>query len=168
MIALSLCSTSCSRVGEPPPGWFDEPISRAHYCGASMQAPGPIAKRSSSTIADVLRSSYSDIDACYRELLARNPDAFGSLDVRLLIAPTGAVTDACVVEATLDDEPTSVCILYALERRRFTAVKGYELVRVPLRFQARTPFWLADFPITAPPPSLDEDALNLGPTNIER
>jgi hypothetical protein len=175
VITLALFLGSCSRMGSPPPGWFDEPISQAYYCDAeSAPAPGPgsgsrpAAKRSPASIAEGLRPTYAEVDACYRELLSRNGDAVGTLDVRLLIAPNGDVRVACVVAATLNDGPTAACVVAAFERGRFNAASGYEFVRVPLRFELKTPYWLADFPGDPESPRTTEDDPSFGPATISR
>jgi hypothetical protein len=71
---------------------------------------------------------------CYEELLSRNPDARGLVQTRFWIEPDGSVSQACIADATLNDEKAARCVLAEFSSITFAPARGYAVIVYPIRF----------------------------------
>lgn len=72
----------------------------------------------------VIQRYYSQIKHCYDSALGRAPNLYGKLTTNFVIAPTGRVGDASVLQSTLGDATVEACVLRTLRRIRFPEPRG--------------------------------------------
>ncbi len=130
---------ACTALNRPLPGWFKDPIRNESFCSKASETPRPVAKRPAASIQRAIEARNADIADCHSEFLAKNPDAFGSMEVRFVVTPEGAVENACIVAATLDDSSMAQCMLLTVASARFGPAPGYELASVPFWFESTVP-----------------------------
>ena len=83
-----------------------------------------------------------DARACYDKGLAAHPGIEGDLDIRWIIDPTGAVTDASVdtSKSTILEPSVGNCVIEVIKKIKFAAsAKGYETrAHYPFNFHPKT------------------------------
>ncbi len=72
----------------------------------------------------VIQRYYSQIKHCYDSALGRAPNLYGKLTTNFVIAPTGRVGDASVLQSTLGDTTVEACVLRTIRRIRFPQPRG--------------------------------------------
>jgi hypothetical protein len=103
----------------------DEPVS-------SRAAEEPWPARPAELQAS-LHSHLAEVEACYREGLARHAELSGRIALRLRVAATGEIREATEVESLFPDPGVKKCIVDQLRKAKMTA-PGKELVFIyPLR-----------------------------------
>jgi TonB family protein len=75
---------------------------------------------------------------CYDKALGPNPNLAGKITVRFTIAGSGFVSDASIVDRTMDDESLDRCLLGVIRTLRFVAPKngGTAVVTYPFVFSS--------------------------------
>jgi hypothetical protein len=81
-----------------------------------------------------IKELHDDLQRCYTDLLSRNRDARGRIETRFVIAPDGTVSDACITDATLNDQMAANCVLRQFSSLQFGSANGYVTVVYPIRF----------------------------------
>jgi TonB family protein len=69
------------------------------------------SSRSPDAIQEVLLAHVPAVQYCYERELKRTPDLAGKITVRITVGPDGAVTNAEIVNSTLNNERVERCIL---------------------------------------------------------
>ena len=87
-------------------------------------------------IRRVIRRHRNAQRACYEQALAKDPTLAGTVRIKFVIDPNGAVTTAEVVDDTLADDAVGKCVAENAKRWVFPAPKGGGVVVVtyPFRF----------------------------------
>ena len=80
-------------------------------------------------IRRVVRRNESQVRFCYEQALHSNPDLRGRVEIRFLIAPTGAVQSAVVAKTEVGNQVGN-CIAQAVRRWTFPAPEGGGIVSV--------------------------------------
>ncbi len=99
--------------------------------------PGRLILRGSLTkaqIARVIRMHWIQIKFCYERQLRRNPKLSGKIVVRWIIAGSGNVQSANVVQTTMNNERVENCIVRRILRWKFPQPKGGGIVQVNYPF----------------------------------
>lgn len=88
-------------------------------------------------IRRVVRRNESQVRFCYEQALHANPDLRGRVEIRFLIAPTGAVQSSVVAKSEVGNQVGN-CIAQAVRRWTFPAPDGGGIVSVtyPWTFSA--------------------------------
>jgi len=89
---------------------------------------------SKETIRRVIQRHLSEVRFCYEEGLRKRPDLTGRVQVAFLIAPSGAVQQASIVDSSLQSVEAETCIASAVRRWTFPAPDGGGLVTVRYPF----------------------------------
>lgn len=89
---------------------------------------------SKETIRRVIQRHLSEVRFCYEEALRKRPALSGRVQVGFLIAPSGAVQQAHVIDSSLDSQEAERCIASAVRRWAFPAPDGGGLVSVRYPF----------------------------------
>ena len=85
-------------------------------------------------IVKAVKSNSLELHACYEEAIARDPKLEGKVVVEFTVEK-GKITDATVVQTTLDDVKTEACILTTMKTWAFPLVKGTVSVTYPFVFK---------------------------------
>lgn len=80
-------------------------------------------------IRRVVRRNESQVRFCYEQALHSNPDLRGRVEIRFLIAPTGAVQSSVVAKSEVGNQVGN-CIAQAVRRWTFPAPEGGGIVSV--------------------------------------
>jgi hypothetical protein len=88
-------------------------------------------------IRRVVRRNESQVRFCYEQGLHANPDLKGRVEIKFLIAPTGAVQNSVVAKTEIGN-PVAQCIANAVRRWTFPSPEGGGIVSVtyPWTFSA--------------------------------
>jgi TonB family protein len=104
-----------------------------------MSAGTPVTKGSldKEIIRRVVRRNESQVRFCYEQGLHANPDLKGRVEIKFLIAPTGAVQNSAVAKTEVGNQ-VGQCIANAVRRWTFPAPEGGGIVSVtyPWTFSA--------------------------------
>ena len=89
-------------------------------------------------VARTIRRGMNAIKGCYQRALKRNPKLSGKIAIRLVINPTGKVTDVEIETDSVGDSQVTSCIVGYARRWRFPPPEGGGTaeVAVPFVFQA--------------------------------
>ncbi len=90
--------------------------------GTDGTAAGRNDYRSNESLLAVVRRYAPGIQFCYDNELKKNPGLRGKLVVSITVLPTGAVSDATVVENTLGSDAVTQCVLAQIRGWRFPAI----------------------------------------------
>lgn len=90
-------------------------------------------------IQAVIQRSQGDLKHCYERGLQKNPGLSGRVEVKIVIAATGTVSQATVETSSLNDETVEQCLAERFYRLRFPEPDGggIVIVRYPLVFTAQ-------------------------------
>jgi len=106
--------------------------------GQSAQEAG----RSAKDIQTIVSSHRDEARACYDKALAAHPGIEGDIDIKWVIDPTGAVTDASVdtTKSQILEPTVGTCIIDVIKKIKFAAsAKGYETrAHYPFNFHPKT------------------------------
>ena len=83
----------------------------------------------------VIRDHQAQVEDCYGQALARDPELAGRLVVKIVIAGDGSVSAAQVPESDLDDTALAECLTGRVEGWRFPEPRGGGIVIVSYPFQ---------------------------------
>jgi len=89
--------------------------------------------RSKEEIAAVVRANQPAVYACYAEARAAG-DLKGSMVVRVLIAPDGAVRDAQVVKTSITNQNMQRCIVGKMRRMKFKPISNNIIQQVDIPY----------------------------------
>ncbi len=89
--------------------------------------------RSKEEIAAVVRANQQAVYACYAEARAAG-DLKGSMVIRVLIAPDGAVRDAQVVKTSITNQNMQRCIVGKMRRMKFKPISGSTIQQVDIPY----------------------------------
>ncbi len=89
--------------------------------------------RSKEEIAAVVRANQPAVYACYAEARAAG-DLKGSMVVRVLIAPDGAVRDAQVVKTSITNQNMQRCIVGKMRRMKFKPISSNTIQQVDIPY----------------------------------
>jgi TonB family protein len=100
---------------------------------SSGSAPG--IYRTNASLLAVIQRYAAGIQYCYDSELKRDPSLRGKLVVAITIAPSGAVTEARVVQNTVGSASLTACALGQIKDWRFPAIpKGVTTFQAPFVF----------------------------------
>jgi hypothetical protein len=118
-------ASGCEHAGDVPPWWPHEPLAETHLCAdESIQSESKESTRSAIMIQAAVERHMEPLSDCYQELLERNGDAMGVLEVHFTASPEGEVENLCVSrKSTFVDGPAVSCMLQELEKVRFASAK---------------------------------------------
>ncbi len=85
-------------------------------------------------IQRVIRANMAQIRYCYERELARSPGLYGKVIVKFVIAATGRVSNAQVVETTMKNEALEQCLIKKVRSWRFPKPRGGGIVIVSYPF----------------------------------
>ena len=85
----------------------------------------------------IVKRNRAQIRSCYEKSLARNPTLSGKIMLQLIIAPAGTVTEAKVVQTTVNDAELEACVASRAKNWAFPAGDGE--VKVVYPFVLRPP-----------------------------
>lgn len=88
---------------------------------AAEQPHGALSK---DAIRDVIRPRLNEVRVCYEQGLARRPTLAGRVDVRFVVAPSGAVQDSMLFRSSLGDPTVEACIVQTVRRWPFPPPEG--------------------------------------------
>ena len=126
VVAWSLLTAGCNRIGDPPRWWYSDHINRSLLCPAPYPTPArqPGAKERRTPAAPIqrtIRGHYAQLRECYNALLRTNREARGKVQVRFTITRDGVVKNQCIDrETTVDDQRLAECILSEFSLMKFT------------------------------------------------
>lgn len=103
-------------------------------------SPGRLSLQGSlskAQIARVVRMHWYQIRYCYESQLRRNPNLSGKIVIKWVIAGTGYVQTAAVVQTTMNNERVENCIARRVRRWKFPQPKGGGIVVVNYPFLFR-------------------------------
>lgn len=150
-LAMALILTACPR----PPGGGGAPTLVPRATPAPAPAPalspagpdvaaasdviigtpqiiGPLPKE---TIYQTVQGRYRpELVRCYQETLAKKPGVQGRIMLRLVIAPSGAVTEAFIESDSAQEDGLERCFASVGQHMRFPPPPGLTVVNVPLVF----------------------------------
>lgn len=108
-----------------------------HLRPGAVDVVGSLSKE---VIRRVIQRHANEVRFCYEEGLRRTPELAGRVEVKFVIAPSGAVQNALVASNTLagDQARTSQCIAEAVKRWSFPAPDGGGVVVVSYPFLLET------------------------------
>ncbi len=89
--------------------------------------------RSKEEIAAVVRANQPAVYACYAEARAAG-DLKGSMVIRVLIAPDGAVRDAQVVKTSITNQNMQRCIVGKMRRMKFKPISSNTIQQVDIPY----------------------------------
>ncbi len=91
--------------------------------GATVFEREITAKRSDQEVQSVLHENTKTIRKCYQAALPKNPGLAGRVNVRFTIRPDGKVENAKDEQSTLPSAGVVNCVLLAVGKLKFPAVK---------------------------------------------
>jgi TonB family protein len=104
--------------------------------GRAADASGELPKK---VIQDYIRRKMGAIKACYQKGLQANPNLQGTVKVKFLIQPSGAIGGAKIEDSSLGNNSVEDCVLTNVKTWRFPQAKGGGSTTVvyPFRFSSR-------------------------------
>ena len=121
-LAGSAVTSSNVVVGSITAGGSDGGAASPSASGSSASASG--ASRSNASLLAVIQKYSAGIQYCYANELKHNESLRGKLVVAITVAPSGAVTDAAVVENTLGSQRLADCALSQIREWKFPSAAG--------------------------------------------
>jgi TonB family protein len=104
--------------------------------------PGHAVVTGGSLAADVIRRvvrrHLAEVRHCYEQGLTAQPDMSGTVSVRFIISPTGAVTTSTISGSSLGSARVEGCVATAVRRWSFPAPDGGGMVAVTYPFTLAT------------------------------
>jgi len=85
-------------------------------------------------IGRVIRRYLNQIRYCYEKELPKSPNLYGKIVVMFTIGGTGKVTDANIMQTSLNDNNVESCVLRIIHRLHFPKPKGGGIVVVTYPF----------------------------------
>jgi len=119
-------------------GRADTPAGRGTGGSASAGDPTVRGSLSRDVIQRVIRRHTSAVRYCYERVLARDPTLAGTVTLRIVIAPTGVVSEAAVQQSSLGSDTVEACLTRQARRWRFPAPNGGGIVIVNYPFVFRS------------------------------
>ncbi len=89
---------------------------------------------SGDVIRRVVRRHLGEVRHCYEQALVSQPDMSGTVSVRFVIGPTGAVTASAVASSNLGSSRVDSCVASAARRWTFPTPEGGGMVAVTYPF----------------------------------
>jgi outer membrane biosynthesis protein TonB len=89
--------------------------------GGQQSADGELPPE---VIKKVLADKSGALKACYQKELQSNPDLAGSIKVKFMIGPNGAVVGVKIESSTIDNSKVEECITAIIKSLRFSQAKG--------------------------------------------
>ncbi len=135
LASLGLVTCAPAGAGRLWPALY--PIVPERFCrpGFGHDAPKSIARRDPRRIQHAVRGRYPQLQQCYEQALARNPDAAGRVAVRFTIPSDGRVRYACLTGSGIDDDRLADCVIYEFEKLEFwPVISGETRVFYPIMF----------------------------------
>lgn len=104
--------------------------------GSASDASGELPKK---VIQAYIRRKMGAIKACYQKGLQSNPNLQGTVKVKFLIQPSGAIGGAKIEDSSLGNNAVENCVLTNVKTWRFPQAKGGGSTTVvyPFRFSSR-------------------------------
>ena len=98
----------------------------ASSSGNDAVAPGsaPGVYRTNASLLAVIQRYAAGIQYCYSAELKRDPSLAGKIVVALVVAPSGEVTRAEIVQSSIHSERLSACVLSQIRDWKFPPIKG--------------------------------------------
>ncbi|MDP6945098.1 MAG: AgmX/PglI C-terminal domain-containing protein, partial [Myxococcota bacterium] len=110
-------------------------IRQAKQGGEVLAAASPEFAREG--VKTAIESGRSAVDACYQRRVEMRRGLAGGLFLAWQVDGTGTAFDVRILKDSLEDDPTTRCVVHAVRRMRFPpAVDGSYEVRTPFRFTA--------------------------------
>ncbi len=94
------------------------------------------AQRSRADILKVVRSRAGEVRRCYQQAVADKPGLAGRVVVKIVIAPSGAVTSAAISSSTVDHKGMEACLVARIESWKFPAAENPTTLTYPFQFSA--------------------------------
>ncbi len=115
----------------------------------TAEVRGSVSKE---VIKRIVRRHINEIRFCYDQSLVNRPDLAGTVRVKFIIAPTGAVKQGVVQNSTVNHPPLERCVAQAVNRWTFPAPEGggIAIVSYPFDFYSN----IGSTPSKSPQPSI--------------
>jgi hypothetical protein len=115
-----------------------DPVGQSAPQANGGQAATPVAPNGRLTpegVQEVVRGHFPGMKACYDAALANDPNAQGTIAVRLVIHEDGSVDDAKRESSTINDAAMVGCVVDVFEAIAFPVSSGGEATVIyPLQF----------------------------------
>lgn len=85
-------------------------------------------------VRQVIRKNLKSFEACYHQLLKRNSEAHGKIEIEWDIIEKGKVDDVSVASSSLDDAPFNECMVTAMKKLTFPAPAANQIARIKYPF----------------------------------
>jgi TonB family protein len=85
----------------------------------------------------VVKAHEGDVFGCYQDVVAKTPDAHGTVRVHFQIVDTGAVGEVKVTDTKVQDDKMDQCITEAVKKWSFPKLKGGGTLEVEYPFGLR-------------------------------
>ena len=119
------------------------------YAGASLGHRGKsnvtvvkgktriIGALSQKVVGDYIKRYWAQFKFCYERELSKNPNLYGKISVNFTIDGSGRVSEASVIQTTMNNTNVEECLLRVIRRIRFPQPKGggEVIVTYPFLFQ---------------------------------
>lgn len=107
--------------------------------GGSVEASKPerpkvLPSLTMEQLESVMDQNRDDIDHCYAQEIARDPDLIGRVIMRWIIMPTGEVTRVAVSECAIHNPALEACLIEHIGRWVFPRPKGGGVVHMRYPF----------------------------------
>jgi TonB family protein len=137
--------TASRPIDDVPADPPEQPIDPV--VGPEEAPPEPVHEGSlpAASILQVVDGHRGEVQHCYERELASHPGLTGTINVRAVISPTGAVSEAAVESSTLANAAVEECVVDAVKRWQFDAPQGGSVMAI-------LPFDLAPHRGSAPDP----------------
>ena len=112
-------------------------VALGFIAGASAGARATSYPDDVGSVTPVVRRALAGLRRCYARSLETNATLEGKLEIGLTIASDGRVSEAHVVQTTLDDAALPACMLAVVRKLRFAVEPSGESRSVVLPFQFR-------------------------------
>jgi len=89
-------------------------------------------------VGDYINRHWNQLKYCYSNELGRSPNLYGKITVTFIIGANGRVSEADVLQTTMNDTNVEQCVLRTMRRIRFPKPKGGGEVIVTYPFMFRT------------------------------
>lgn len=86
-------------------------------------------------IRRVIQQHIGEVRDCYQQEMDKHPTLAGELSVRFRISGAGAVTEAAVMQSTLNSPSVERCVITSLRSWVFPKARGETVVNYPFAFR---------------------------------
>jgi len=97
-------------------------------------APGVDGGLTQQEVSQVIRAHLNEIRHCYETLLQSSPSAAGKVEVKFVVAGSGIVTSASVLNSGISDARMQGCIVSKIKTWKFPQPRGGQAVNVAYPF----------------------------------